>query len=74
MKFVAVRIDYTSPRTGIHCVERHAVKVKDTRSTRKMIEALQRRMMKLAGLNRVPSVTWQLCDDWVSSIVKSNQL
>ena len=76
MTAIAIKIDYISPRTNKRNVS-HGVLTDfdpDKHSISHVIETLQRKIKEGHVLNRLPSITFQVCPDMVSAMVASSRL
>jgi len=78
MKAIAIKINYVSPRmpdnvSGI--TERRVITgITDKHKVHEIIEALQKRIKRGYVLDRLPSISWQLCDGFIDALVASNKL
>ena len=73
-KAIAIKIDYISPRTNKSIQERRVLTQLGNHKTHKVIETLQKKIMKGYVLDRLPSVTFQVCDNFVAAMIASCKL
>jgi len=73
-KALAIKIDYISPRTNKRIIERRVLTRLGNHKVHKVIEELQKKIKTGYELNRIPSITYQVCNDFVSALVASNKL
>ena len=74
-KAIAIRIDYVSPRTHISITERRILTdYDDTHKLHKVIETLQNKIKVGYVLDRVPGISYQVCDNMIDAMVASCKL
>ena len=75
-KAIAIRIDYVSPRTNISITERRVLTDydNDTHKLHKVIETLQNKIKAGYVLDRVPGISYQVCDDMIQAMAASCKL
>lgn len=73
---IAIKIDYVSPRTGERNVSSEVLTGYDPtkHSISKVIETVQKKIKKGHVLDRLPGITYQVCNDLVSGMVASTKL
>jgi hypothetical protein len=73
---IAIKIEYISPRTGERNVSSEVLTGYDPakHSISKIIETAQKKIKEGHVLDKLPSITYQVCDNLVAGMVASTKL
>ena len=70
---IAIKIDYLNPRTGKRETSSQVLTGVGNHSITKVVETFQKRFKVGHVLDRLPSITWQVCDNMIDAMIATTK-